>query len=49
MADVITNMKVRFGADTKNFKKGLDEGKTSSKQFSKDAGSAFLLIAPYWN
>jgi len=45
MADVITNMKVRFGADTKNFKKGLDEGKTSSKQFSKDAGSAFDSFA----
>lgn len=45
MADVITNMKVRFGADTKNFKKGLDEGKQSSKQFSKDAGSAFDSFA----
>lgn len=45
MADVITNMKVRFGADTKNFKKGLDEGKTSSKQFSKEAGSAFDSFA----
>jgi hypothetical protein len=45
MADVITNMKVRFGADTKNFKKGLDEGKTSSKQFSKDAGNAFDSFA----
>jgi hypothetical protein len=45
MSDVITNMKVRFGADTKNFKKGLDEGKNSSKQFSKDAGSAFDKFA----
>ena len=45
MADVITNMKVRFGADTKQFKKGLDEGKQSSKQFGKDAGSAFDSFA----
>ncbi len=41
MSEVITNMKVRFGADTKNFKKGLDEGKGATKQFKQDAGSAF--------
>jgi len=45
MADVITNMKVRFGADTKNFKKGLDEGKEATKQFEKDASGAFDSFA----
>ena len=45
MSDVITNMKVRFGADTKNFKKGLDDGKRSTQQFQKDAGSAFDSFA----
>ena len=45
MADVVHNMKVRFGADTKQFKKGLDEGKQSTKQFQKDAGGAFDSFA----
>lgn len=45
MSDVITNMKVRFGADTKNFKKGLDDGKQASKQFRQTAGSAFDSFA----
>ena len=45
MADVITNMKVRFGADTKQFKKGMDDGKRAVQGFRKDAGSALESFA----
>ncbi len=45
MSEQVTNLKVRFGADTKNFKKGLDEGKQASKQFQDTAGSAFDSFA----
>ena len=38
-------MKVRFGADTSQFKKGVDEGKQAAEQFKKDAGSAFDSFA----
>lgn len=45
MADVITNMKVRFSADTKQFKKGMNDGKTAVKSFQKDAGYAMERFA----
>lgn len=45
MSDVITNMKVRFSADTKQFKKGMDEGQQAVKQFKNDAGNAFEEFA----
>lgn len=45
MSETITNVKVRFGADTKNFKKGTDEGAKAFKQFEKDAGGAMDSFA----
>src|SRR6056297_1916303 len=45
MTDVITNMKVRFGADTKQFKKGMNDGKKATRQFQKDAGGALERFA----
>ena len=33
MSEVITNMKVRFGADTKQFNKGMDDGKKAVQTF----------------
>ena len=45
MSEVITNMKVRFGADTKQFKKGMNDGKRSVQNFKKDAGSALESFA----
>jgi hypothetical protein len=45
MSEVITNMKVRFGADTKQFKKGMDEGTKATQQFKNDAGSALDSFA----
>jgi len=45
MADVITNLKVRFGADTKQFQKGMDEGTKATKQFKEDAGNALDSFA----
>jgi len=37
MSDTVTNLKVRFGADTKEFKKGMNEGKSSLDSFLKSA------------
>lgn len=45
MADTITNMKVRFSADTKQFKKGMDEGQQAMQQFKSDAGNAIDQFA----
>ncbi len=45
MSETITNLKVRFGADTKNFKKGMDEGARATQQFKNDAGSALDSFA----
>ena len=45
MSEVITNMKVRFGADTKQFKKGMNDGRRATQQFKKDAGNAIESFA----
>ena len=45
MSEVITNMKVRFGADTKQFNKGMDDGKKAVQTFKKDSGSALEQFA----
>lgn len=42
MGDTVTNLKVRFGADTKDFKKELDSGKSSFDGFMKSAKSSIL-------
>lgn len=48
MSDVITNMKVRFGADTKQFKKGMDDGKRAVQTFKNDAGGALEQFANHF-
>lgn len=45
MAEQITNLKVRFGADTTKFKKGMDDGKRAVQGFQKEAGSAIERFA----
>jgi len=42
MSDTVTNLKVRFGADTKDFKKGINEGKSSLDGFLKSAKNSIL-------
>jgi len=41
MAETITNLKVRFGADTSNFKKGLSDGERAMNDFKGKAGNSF--------
>lgn len=45
MADTVTNLKVRFGADTKNFKQDLDSGKAAVDNFAGGASDAFADFA----
>ncbi len=45
MADAISNLKVRFSADTKNFKKEMDSGQAAVSGFSKQAGGAIAQLA----
>lgn len=45
MSETITNLKVRFGADTKQFKKGMDDAKVATTQFKSDAGNAMDQFA----
>jgi len=45
MAETVTNLKVRFGADTKNFKQDLDSGKAAVTNFTGAAGGAFAEFA----
>lgn len=45
MADTVTNLKVRFGADTKNFKADLESGKAAVTNFTGAAGGAFEEFA----
>lgn len=45
MAETVTNLKVRFGADTKNFKQDLDSGKAAVTNFTGAAGGAFEEFA----
>lgn len=45
MSNVITNLKVRFGADSSNFKKGMDEGKKAMGDLKKEGSSAFADLA----
>lgn len=45
MAETITNLKVRFGADTSNFKKGMSEGEKAMNDFKENAGGAFDQFA----
>lgn len=45
MADTVTNLKVRFGADTKNFKQDLDSGKAAVDNFAGSASDAFADFA----
>jgi len=41
MAETVTNLKVRFGADTKNFKADLESGKAAVTNFTGAASGAF--------
>lgn len=45
MAETVTNLKVRFGADTKNFKADLESGKAAVDNFSGSAKDAFSEFA----
>ncbi len=45
MSDTVSNLKVRFSADTKNFKKDMESGKTAIDGFSNQAGDAFSKFA----
>jgi len=45
MAETVTNLKVRFGADTKQFKQDLDQAKVATEKFSSSAKSAFSDFA----
>lgn len=45
MSNVITNLKVRFGADSSNFKKGMDEGKKAMGELKKEGSSAIADLA----
>lgn len=41
MSNIITNLKVKFGADTSNFKKGTKEGEQAVQEFKEKGSSAF--------
>ncbi|HNX11612.1 MAG TPA: hypothetical protein PKH68_01360 [Paludibacteraceae bacterium] len=45
MAETVTNLKVRFGADTKNFKADLESGKAAVDKFTGEAKDAFSEFA----
>lgn len=45
MGDVITNMKVRFGADTKQYRKGMNEAKEATENLKGEAGGIFASFA----
>lgn len=45
MSDIITNMKVRFGADTRQLKKGSDEGAAAVKHFTGEASNNLSSFA----
>lgn len=45
MSEVISNLKVKFGADSSNFKKGMNEGSQAMKEFTGTAGNAFDQFA----
>lgn len=45
MAETVTNLKVRFGADTKNFKADLESGKAAVDNFAGGAKDAFSEFA----
>jgi len=45
MGDTVTNLKVRFGADTKNFKQDLESGKAAVDNFAGGASDAFSAFA----
>lgn len=45
MSETVTNLKVRFGADTKNFKQDLESGKAAVDNFTGGASSAFSDFA----
>lgn len=45
MAETVTNLKVRFGADTKQFKQDLDSGKAAVDNFAGAAKNSFSEFA----
>lgn len=45
MSNVITNLKVRFGADTSKLKKGMNDGQNAVNDFKKKGSSAFSQFA----
>ncbi len=45
MSNVITNLKVKFGADTSKFKKGTKEGEQAVQEFKQKGTSAFNEFA----
>lgn len=45
MSETVTNLKVRFGADTKNFKNDMASGKAAVTNFTGAAGGAFAQFA----
>ena len=45
MGDTTTNLKVRFGADTKNFRKDLESGKAAVNNFSNEAKGSLSSFA----
>ena len=42
---IISNLKVRFGVDSRDFKKGLKDGESALKSFKKGAGTALEEFA----
>ncbi len=45
MSDVVTNLKVRFGADSRGLKKGTDEGKKAVQNFTGQASGSMSKFA----
>jgi len=45
MSNIVTNLKVRFGADSSNFKKGMNEGKQAMGDLKSEGKSAFEGLA----
>ncbi|MBA4408274.1 MAG: hypothetical protein C0397_02485 [Odoribacter sp.] len=45
MGDTTTNLKVRFGAETKNFRKDMESGKAAVDNFSNEAKSSLSSFA----
>lgn len=45
MSDVVTNLKVRFGADSRGLKKGTDEGKKAVQHFTGQASDSMSKFA----